>query len=57
MGGRAELQLAETTEVAANIDIETGDDVVPPKKGGIDELLRASSMPRRESMEAFEYVE
>lgn len=52
VGGRSELQLAETTEVAANCDVETGDEEAANKaSGGIAELLRASNVAGPQAME------
>jgi len=48
VSGRSEHNFAETTEVAAHMDIETGgdDNGIDPSKTGIDHLLRASSINR-----------
>lgn len=48
VGGRQEFQFAETTEVAANMDIESGE--VVNTKSGIEHLLRASTVRDPEPM-------
>ena len=54
VGGKTEYHFAETTEVAAHMDIETGNGI-DPSKSGIDHLLRASSVNRSASLEGLEY--
>ena len=59
VGSSSEHQFAETTEVAANMDIETGlgnNGIDPSSKTGIDHLLRASTITGTETYEEIEYV-
>ena len=57
VGGRTDFQFAETTEVAANMDVETGEDKLGgPNQSGIEELLRASNMAGPGAMEDLECV-
>ncbi len=51
VGNRSELQLAETTEVAAHIDIETGDELNSSANGGVEDTFMASNMRGRGSFE------
>jgi len=53
VGGKTEYHFAETTEVAAHMDIETGNGI-DPSKSGIDHLLRASSVNRSASLEGLD---
>ena len=54
VGSKTEYHFAETTEVAAHMDIETGNGI-DASKGGIDHLLRPSSVNRSGSLEELEY--
>lgn len=58
VGSRTDYQLAETTEVAAHMDIETGDDDLnnSTNSGGIENLLRASDMGGTPSLEELKCV-
>ena len=56
VGGRSDFQLAETTEVGAHMDIETGDDN-STAKNGIEHLIRASSITGSEALEDLEYAD
>lgn len=56
VGGRTDVHFPETAEVAAHMDIETGDDKQAGlSKGGIEELLRASHMAVPGPLEELEY--
>ena len=57
VGGRTDYQFSETTEVAANLDIETGEDkLATANKSGIEVLLRASNMAVPAALEEIAYV-
>jgi len=58
VNSRTDYQLSETTEVAAHMDIETGDDDLnnSTNSGGIENLLRASDIGGTASLEELKYV-
>lgn len=50
VGSRTDFQITETTEVAANMDIEASDDA-DPAQNGIGDILRASAFPGAQGYE------
>lgn len=54
VGGRSDYQFTETTEVAANMDVESGD--IVDSKIGFGDLLHASNVGEPESIDELKYV-